>query len=163
DHHFGRDASAGGGGGRAAGPVPPDLPAGEDPLRHPAADRRGARSGERRAGAPRAEAARGRPGRMGGARPPAPPPAGGSDPAPGPALLEAEAIPLEVVYEDDDLLVINKPKGLVVHPAPGNWSGTLVNALLARVGTRLAKTGSVERPGIVHRLDKDTSGLLVVA
>jgi 23S rRNA pseudouridine1911/1915/1917 synthase len=84
-------------------------------------------------------------------------------PAPRPAGIAPEAIPLDIVHEDDDLLVVNKPKGLVVHPAPGNWSGTLVNALLGRVGTRLSEAGGVERPGIVHRLDRDTSGLLVVA
>lgn len=77
--------------------------------------------------------------------------------------MAPEEIPLDVVYEDDDLLVVNKPKGLVVHPAPGNWTGTLVNALLAHVGTRLADTGGLGRPGIVHRLDRDTSGVLVVA
>jgi 23S rRNA pseudouridine1911/1915/1917 synthase len=73
----------------------------------------------------------------------------------------AEAIPLSVVYEDDTLLVVDKPAGMVVHPAPGHPSGTLVNALLAR-SPELAETGS-SRPGIVHRLDKDTSGLLLVA
>ena len=79
------------------------------------------------------------------------------DPAP-----EPEDIPLDVVYEDDDLAVINKPKGMVVHPAPGNSSGTLVNALLYRFGT-LSGSGGDARPGIVHRIDKMTSGLLVVA
>ena len=73
-----------------------------------------------------------------------------------------EAIPLDVVYEDDDLLVVNKPAGMVVHPAPGNWTGTLVNALLGRGGA-LSGEGGAERAGIVHRLDKDTSGLLLVA
>jgi 23S rRNA pseudouridine1911/1915/1917 synthase len=68
-----------------------------------------------------------------------------------------------VVYEDADLLVIDKPAGLVVHPAPGNWAGTLVNALIAHLGDSLSGIGGVRRPGIVHRLDKDTSGLLVVA
>jgi 23S rRNA pseudouridine1911/1915/1917 synthase len=68
-----------------------------------------------------------------------------------------------VVFEDDELLVINKPKGLVVHPAPGHQSGTLVNAVLAHAGEDLTGIGGVERPGIVHRLDKDTSGLMVVA
>jgi 23S rRNA pseudouridine1911/1915/1917 synthase len=80
-----------------------------------------------------------------------------------PVGLEAEAIPLEVVFEDADLLVINKPRGLVVHPAPGHQSGTLVNAVLAHAGEDLTGIGGVERPGIVHRLDKDTSGLMVVA
>jgi 23S rRNA pseudouridine1911/1915/1917 synthase len=84
-------------------------------------------------------------------------------PAPAASNAEPEDIPLELVYEDADLVVINKPKGMVVHPAPGNWSGTLVNALLARFETRLAAAGGIDRPGIVHRLDKDTSGLLVVA
>ena len=75
----------------------------------------------------------------------------------------AEAIPLTVVYEDEDLIVIDKPAGLVVHPAAGNETGTLVNALLAHCGDSLSGIGGVRRPGIVHRLDKDTSGLLVVA
>src|SRR5690606_23006328 len=74
-----------------------------------------------------------------------------------------EDIPLEVVYEDPDLIVIDKPAGLVVHPAAGNWSGTLVNALIAHCGTSLSGVGGVRRPGIVHRLDKDTTGLMVVA
>jgi 23S rRNA pseudouridine1911/1915/1917 synthase len=78
-----------------------------------------------------------------------------------PSGLEAEAIPLEVVYEDEDLAVINKPAGLVVHPAPGNYSHTLVNALLHRFA-ELSQINP-ERPGIVHRLDKETSGLLVIA
>lgn len=77
-----------------------------------------------------------------------------------PSDLQGEDIPLEIVYEDEDILVINKPAGLVVHPGNGNESGTLVNALLGR-GTQLAASSS--RPGIVHRIDKDTSGLLVVA
>ena len=77
--------------------------------------------------------------------------------------LEPENIPLDVVYEDDDLLVVNKPKGLVVHPAPGNYRGTLVNALLHHCGERLSSINGTIRPGIVHRLDKDTSGLLIVA
>lgn len=76
---------------------------------------------------------------------------------------KAEAIALNVVYEDADLLVIDKPAGLVVHPAPGHHGGTLVNALLAHCGTSLSGIGGVRRPGIVHRLDKDTSGLMVVA
>ena len=79
------------------------------------------------------------------------------------ATPEPENIPLEVVYEDDDLLVINKQAGLVVHPGAGNWSGTLVNALLYHCADSLSGIGGVERPGIVHRLDKDTSGLMVVA
>ena len=74
-----------------------------------------------------------------------------------------EAIPLEVVYEDDDLIVIDKPAGMVVHPAPGTPSGTLVNALLHHFGGNLSGVGGEKRPGIVHRIDKDTSGLLVVA
>lgn len=73
-----------------------------------------------------------------------------------------ESIPLSVVHEDDDLLVVDKPAGMVVHPAPGNWTGTLVNALMGREGD-LAQTGDPSRAGIVHRLDKETSGLLVVA
>jgi len=73
-----------------------------------------------------------------------------------------ESIPIEVVYEDEHLVVVNKAAGMVVHPAPGNWSGTLVNALVGR-GQELADGGGEERPGLVHRLDKDTSGLLVVA
>ena len=77
--------------------------------------------------------------------------------------LLAEAIPLEVVYEDDALIVIDKPAGLIVHPGAGHAEGTLVNALLAHCGDSLSGIGGVARPGIVHRLDKDTSGLLVVA
>ncbi|WP_073954225.1 RluA family pseudouridine synthase [Thalassospira sp. TSL5-1] len=80
-----------------------------------------------------------------------------------PAIPEAETIALDVLYEDDDLLVINKPAGMVVHPAAGNESGTLVNALLAHCGDSLSGIGGVKRPGIVHRLDKDTSGAMVVA
>lgn len=75
----------------------------------------------------------------------------------------AQDIPLEVVYEDEDLIVIHKPRGLVVHPAPGHADGTLVNALLAHCGDSLSGIGGVMRPGIVHRLDKDTSGLLIAA
>ncbi len=75
----------------------------------------------------------------------------------------AEDIPLCIVYEDDDLLVVNKPKGMVVHPAPGNPNGTLVNALLAHCGSSLSGINGVMRPGILHRIDKDTSGLLLVA
>jgi 23S rRNA pseudouridine1911/1915/1917 synthase len=84
-------------------------------------------------------------------------------PLPEPAEPEGEAIPLHIVYEDDGLIVIDKPAGLVVHPAAGNWTGTLVNALVAHCGDSLSGIGGVRRPGIVHRLDKDTSGLLVVA
>ncbi|MBO6772449.1 MAG: RluA family pseudouridine synthase [Thalassospira sp.] len=80
-----------------------------------------------------------------------------------PAEPIAENIKLDVLYEDDDLLVINKPAGMVVHPAAGNESGTLVNALLAHCGDSLSGIGGVKRPGIVHRLDKDTSGAMVVA
>jgi len=76
---------------------------------------------------------------------------------------EGEPIPLNVVYEDSDLLVIDKQAGLVVHPAAGNWTGTLVNALIAHCGDSLSGIGGVRRPGIVHRLDKDTTGLMVVA
>ncbi|MFZ5875910.1 MAG: RluA family pseudouridine synthase [Nitrospirota bacterium] len=83
-------------------------------------------------------------------------------PPPQPVEISAEPIPIEVVYEDDDLLILNKPPGLVVHPAPGHASGTLVNALLHHCRD-LAGIGGKARPGIVHRLDKDTSGLLVVA
>ncbi len=74
-----------------------------------------------------------------------------------------EEIPLEVVFEDQDLIVVNKPAGMVVHPAPGTPSGTLVNALLAHCGDALSGVGGMKRPGIVHRIDKETSGLLVVA
>lgn len=77
--------------------------------------------------------------------------------------VTAENIPLDVVYEDDDIIVINKPSGMVVHPAPGNESGTLVNALLYYCKDSLSGINGVIRPGIVHRIDKDTSGLLVVA
>ncbi|BAT61639.1 ribosomal large subunit pseudouridine synthase D [Variibacter gotjawalensis] len=80
-----------------------------------------------------------------------------------PAAPEGENIPLNVVYEDDQLIVIDKPRGLVVHPAAGNWTGTLVNALIAHCGETLSGIGGVRRPGIVHRLDKDTTGLMVVA
>lgn len=74
-----------------------------------------------------------------------------------------ENIPIDIVYEDDDLLVVNKPKGMVVHPAPGNYNGTLVNALLYHCKGRLSSINGVIRPGIVHRIDKNTSGLLIVA
>ena len=84
-------------------------------------------------------------------------------PPPTPAEPEAEDIDLDVVFEDKQVIVINKPSGLVVHPAAGHDSGTLVNALLAHCGASLSGIGGVKRPGIVHRLDKDTSGLLVVA
>jgi len=84
-------------------------------------------------------------------------------PPPEKAKPAAEKIPLDVVFEDKDLIVIDKPAGLVVHPAPGNKSGTLVNALIALCGKSLSGIGGEKRPGIVHRLDKDTSGLLVVA
>ena len=84
-------------------------------------------------------------------------------PEPRPPEPEGQDIPLEVVYEDADLIVINKPAGLVVHPAPGNPDRTLVNALIAHCGASLQGVGGVGRPGIVHRLDKDTSGLLVAA
>lgn len=84
---------------------------------------------------------------------------------PEPEMCEAvpEDIPLNIVYEDDDIIVINKPSGMVVHPAPGNYTGTLVNALLWHCRDSLSGIGGVMRPGIVHRIDKDTSGLLVVA
>jgi 23S rRNA pseudouridine1911/1915/1917 synthase len=84
-------------------------------------------------------------------------------PPPSPPLPQGQNIPLQVVYEDKDLIVIEKPAGLVVHPAAGNPDGTLVNALIAHCGTSLSGVGGVARPGIVHRLDKDTSGLLVAA
>ena len=83
-------------------------------------------------------------------------------PAPPTRGIIGEQIPLDVVYEDDDLVVVNKAAGMVVHPAPGNWTGTLVNALMGR-GNELAESGDADRAGIVHRLDKDTSGLLLVA
>lgn len=84
-------------------------------------------------------------------------------PAATPALPEAQAIPLDIIYEDNALLVLNKPAGMVVHPAPGNPDGTLVNALIAHCGESLTGIGGERRPGIVHRLDKDTSGVMVVA
>ena len=84
-------------------------------------------------------------------------------PPPVPAEPEAETIPLNILYEDDALIVIDKPAGLVVHPGAGHSSGTLVNALIAHCGASLSGIGGVARPGIVHRLDKDTSGILVVA
>jgi len=84
-------------------------------------------------------------------------------PEPAPAHNEPQDIPLKIVFEDDHLLVVDKPAGLVVHPAAGNFDGTLVNALLHHCGGGLSGIGGVARPGIVHRIDKDTSGLLVVA
>ncbi len=84
-------------------------------------------------------------------------------PAPAPAGPAAEAIPLDIIYEDSELIVIDKPAGLVVHPGAGNAAGTLVNALLHHCGDSLSGIGGVRRPGIVHRLDKDTSGVMVVA
>ncbi len=84
-------------------------------------------------------------------------------PDPVPAEAVAQAIPLDIRYEDDDLLVVNKPKGMVVHPAAGHATGTLVNALLAHCGSSLSGINGVLRPGIVHRIDRDTSGLLIVA
>ena len=77
--------------------------------------------------------------------------------------MEPQDIPLDIVYEDDDLIVVNKQRGLVVHPAPGHPDGTLVNALLYHCGDSLSGIGGQRRPGIVHRIDKDTSGLIIVA
>lgn len=82
---------------------------------------------------------------------------------PKPLNVLPQNIPLDIVYEDNDLLVVNKPKGMVVHPAPGNPDGTLVNALLYHCGDSLSGINGIIRPGIVHRIDKDTSGLLIVA
>src|SRR3954465_4274880 len=84
-------------------------------------------------------------------------------PEPSPAHNQPQDIPLNIIFEDDHLLVVDKPAGLVVHPAAGNFDGTLVNALLYHCGGSLSGIGGVARPGIVHRIDKDTSGLLVVA
>lgn len=87
-------------------------------------------------------------------------------PKPEPLELKGEAIPLEVLFEDEHLLVLNKPAGIVVHPAPGNWTGTLVNALLHHFqtsGGTVSTIGGKERPGLVHRLDKETSGVMVIA
>jgi 23S rRNA pseudouridine1911/1915/1917 synthase len=84
-------------------------------------------------------------------------------PPPAPAEPRAEAIPIRVLYEDADLIVVDKPAGMAVHPAPGSESGTLVNALLHHCGASLSGIGGVARPGIVHRIDKDTSGVLVAA
>jgi 23S rRNA pseudouridine1911/1915/1917 synthase len=84
-------------------------------------------------------------------------------PEPEPALPQGENIPLDILHEDAALIVVNKPAGLVVHPGAGNWTGTLVNALIHHCGDTLSGIGGVKRPGIVHRLDKDTSGVMVVA
>ncbi len=84
-------------------------------------------------------------------------------PQPKPLEVTAQDIPLDILYEDNDLLVVNKPKGMVVHPAAGNDDGTLVNALLHHCGDSLSGINGIIRPGIVHRIDKDTSGLLIVA
>lgn len=87
-------------------------------------------------------------------------------PKPEPLALKGEAIPLNVLYEDDALLILNKPAGIVVHPAPGHWTGTLVNALLHHFqtsGGTVSSIGGKERPGLVHRLDKETSGVMVIA
>lgn len=84
-------------------------------------------------------------------------------PEPEEAVPEAQDIPLDVVFEDEDLIIVNKPAGMTVHPAPGAYNGTLVNALLYHCRGNLSGIGGVKRPGIVHRIDKDTSGLLVVA
>ena len=83
-------------------------------------------------------------------------------PEPEVLKVEAEDIPIEIVYEDDDMMIVNKPIGMVVHPAPGNYSGTLVNALM-HYSDHLSSINGVVRPGIVHRIDKDTSGLLMIA
>ena len=77
--------------------------------------------------------------------------------------LVPQNIPLDIVYEDEDVVVVNKPRGMVVHPAPGHPDGTLVNALMYHCGDTLSGVGGEKRPGIVHRIDKDTSGLLIVA
>ena len=84
-------------------------------------------------------------------------------PAPEPIALVAQDIPLDIVYEDADVIVVNKPKGLVVHPAPGHPDGTLVNALMFHCGDSLSGIGGELRPGIVHRIDRDTSGLIIAA
>ena len=84
-------------------------------------------------------------------------------PPPVPAEAQPEDIPLDVIYEDDDMIVVNKPKGMVVHPAPGHEHGTLVSALLYRCGDSLSGIGGVARPGIVHRIDRDTTGLIAAA
>ena len=84
-------------------------------------------------------------------------------PEPKELEVKAENIPLEIVYEDDDVIVVNKPRGMVVHPSPGNYDGTLVNAIMYHCGDSLSSINGVVRPGIVHRIDKDTSGLLMIA
>ena len=84
-------------------------------------------------------------------------------PEPEDIELTPQNIPLDIVYEDDDVIVVNKPRGMVVHPAPGHYDGTLVNALMYHCGDSLSGIGGEKRPGIVHRIDKDTSGLLIVA
>lgn len=84
-------------------------------------------------------------------------------PEPEKLAIEEENIPLDIVYEDDDVLVVNKPRGMVVHPAVGNYTGTLVNAVMYHCKDRLSSINGVIRPGIVHRIDKDTSGLLMIA
>ncbi|MBP3919810.1 MAG: RluA family pseudouridine synthase [Clostridia bacterium] len=84
-------------------------------------------------------------------------------PEPIPLEVVPEDIPLDIVYEDQDVILVNKPKGMVVHPAPGNYTGTLVSALLFHCGTSLSGINGVIRPGIVHRIDRDTSGILIVA
>lgn len=84
-------------------------------------------------------------------------------PEPQSVEIEPENIPIDIVYEDEDIIVVNKARGMVVHPAVGNWNGTLVNALMYHCGDRLSGINGEIRPGIVHRIDKDTSGLLVVA
>ena len=80
-----------------------------------------------------------------------------------PLDIQPLEMPLDILYEDDHLLIVNKPAGLVVHPAPGHYNDTLVNALLAHCGDRLSGIGGIQRPGIVHRLDKDTTGAIVIA
>ena len=84
-------------------------------------------------------------------------------PPPKTIEIEKENIPLEIIYEDEDVLIVNKPKGMVVHPAPGNYKGTLVNAIMYHCGESLSSINGIIRPGIVHRIDKDTSGLLIIA
>lgn len=84
-------------------------------------------------------------------------------PPPVPCEAQPEDIPLDVIYEDDDVIVVNKPKGMVVHPAPGHEHGTLVSALLFRCGDSLSGIGGVSRPGVVHRIDRDTTGLIAAA
>lgn len=84
-------------------------------------------------------------------------------PEPEELVIEAENIPLDIVYEDDDVLVVNKPRGMVVHPAAGNYTGTIVNAVMYHCKDRLSSINGVIRPGIIHRIDKDTSGLLMIA